>query len=349
MWTGWRLWWPAAVVVAAILLLAVVEAPQAGSRSVTDSTDRGYQAAFEWLAEQGSAQMWEGALGDATAGTTLVLVWPLEKPLDPVADATTLLRHATAGGRVVLLLDGASPVEPPRELLDGAMGVSVVSEEPVPPYRWSAWKAWEEDRRTAKTEDGTIRVARPHWTLDCRRGTPIATRSDGRHLACRVPRGRGEVVVIADATVWQNDHLGRNQNLELLTAVLGGQPVLFDELHHSGGALGATTPTHVPALLFLHLGLLWLLAVLALARRFGDPLPTPALPRPSMARALHALATLHRGSGHAHDAALRIHAVLNARAARRGLPPLPEPDVESDTQLVVYTQQVGAAQRAARL
>ncbi|MFN7147682.1 MAG: hypothetical protein ACK4YP_28190, partial [Myxococcota bacterium] len=121
--------------------------------------------------------------------------------------------------------------------------------------------------------------------------------------------------------------------------------------HHGDAPVVASVPRHVPVLLFGHLGALWLLGALTLARRFGDPLPPPALAAPSMARALHALATLHRGAGHARDAAARLHALLRARGARRGLDPdtLPRPDVSTDAALLDYAARAARVQRDHRL
>lgn len=352
-----RRWLPFVLVGVVFAVLTLFSAPAGGSRSVTDRTGRGYRAAFSYLGgdEGGRVAAWDeppAALAGLPADTTLVLTWPMERPLDGAADANHLLAWVSGGGRLVLLLDGTSEKTPPVELVEDALRVTLVREAPEPPYAWGEWKAWSATRRTAASPYGTLALGEPTWRLVCPLGAEsLAETEDGYQRACRVTRGRGEVVVVSDATVWQNDHLARADNLALLDGLLGGRTVRFGEWHHGAAPVVASVPRHVPVLLFGHLGALWLLGALTLARRFGDPLPPPALAAPSMARALHALATLHRGAGHAHDAAARLYALLRARGARRGLDPdaLPRPDVSTDDALLDYAAHAARVQRDHRL
>ncbi len=354
-----RAWLIVVAIAALIAALTLVSAPPGGARSVHDRTGRGYRAAFAWLAGEGTdapadVAAWDepfDALPALDPAFTLVLAWPLERPFS-AGDTAALLHFATRGGRLVLLLDGSSDTTPPAELVEKALGITLVRDSDDPPYAWADWRAWDEVRREATGPHGTLRTAARRWHLLCPGDAEtLAADTAGRARACRRERGEGEVVVVSDATVFQNDHLGRADNLALLDALLGGRAVRFAEWHHGAAPLARTVPGHVPVLLFAHLGALWLVAAVTLARRFGDPLPPPALPAASMARALRALASLHRGKGHAADAAHRLAVLLRARAARRGLDPstFPAPDVATDAALVDYAARVTALQEEHRL
>jgi hypothetical protein len=345
---------PIAAVIVVFTALLLLAAPAGGVRSIHDRTPRGYRAAFAWLAEEGDVAPLDVALPDAAPlppGASIVMTWPQARPLGGSDDLGPLLAHLGRGGRLVLLLDGATDRAPPVFLAD-VFDVSMIEDQPRPPIGWTDWSSWAEGRRQPIGPHGTLRTAEPRWHLECPADAEVlAATPDGRARACRRPFGPGEVVVIADATVWQNDHLARGDNLPFLRAMLGGRVVRFDEWRHEAPVATSGAPPHVPALFFAHLGALWLLGALTLSRRFGDPLPPPALPASSTARALHALATLHRGAGHAADAARRIATTLAARAARRGVPgdALPTPDVAGDTELLTYTRAAAEAQRAHRL
>jgi len=357
-------WLPPALVVVTIVVLSLVAAPSGGARSVHDHTGRGYRAAFAYLGgtdtpdgEPGAVTVVDGplaALAEHPRDTTLVLTWPLERPLDPDTDPTALLGFVTGGGRLLLLLDGAVDAEPAAELVEDTFGMLLLRDGAEAPYAWAAWRAWAADRRAADGAAGTVALGDPAWTLVCPADADrILLGRDGAARGCRRPLGDGEVIVLSDATVFQNDHLGRADNLALLDALLGGRRVGFLEGPHGVAPIARTVPTYVPLLLFVHLFGLWGLAAATLARRFGDPLPPAALPPASMARALHALGTLHRGKSHARDAAARLATLLRARAARRGvpadtLPPAPT-SVVTDDMLVKYAERVAAAQTEHRL
>lgn len=359
--------------VALALLAAVVllTAPAGGVRSVTDRTPRGYRAAYAWLEATGTdVGAWEepferladvgepGAAG-AAEGITLVTAWPVSRGFeDPTSrgdegsrgsDAAALAVWVRNGGRAVLLLDLSADGGHPASLVEGVLKGLLVRDEPTPPWSWADWRRWAEARRTATGPAGTLALADPRWKLTCPASAEVlAADPDGWARVCRVPWGEGELVLVSDATVWQNDSLARGDNLALLHALLGGRTVRFDEWHHGAGIVTRAVPSHVPALFAVHFGALWLVGILALARRFGDPLPPADLAGPSMARTLHALATLHRGSGHAASAAARLYTLARARSDRKGLDPavLPEPpDASADARFAEWAARIGAAQR----
>jgi hypothetical protein len=341
-------------VLAALVLLA---APAGGRRSVTDRTPRGYRAAYAYLeARGGDVGAWEAPFDDLDTlnGATLVTAWPVARGFDAGAasgnsDAAALAVWVRNGGRAVLLLDLSADAGHPITLVEGTLRGSLVKDEPIAPWSLDAWRVWAAERRAATGPYGTLALADPSWKLTCPIGAePVATDATGWARGCRVRWGRGEVVLLSDATVWQNDHLARGDNLALLDALLGGRVVRFDEWHHGVGVVTRAVPRHIPALFALHLGALWLVALLVLARRFGDPLPPADLAGPSMARTLHALATLHQGSGHAASAAARLYALMRARSDRKGLDPtlLPEPPAApSDARFAAWAARIAAVQR----
>ena len=344
---------PLAVVLVVFGALLAMSAPAGGARSVHDRTPRGYRAAFAWLESRGETRTWNqplSELADLPPGTTLLLVWPLASPLDDESDTASLLQWITAGNRVVFALDGASTNEPPIALVDQGLEATVTRETPTPPWDWTDWKAWEAARRRATGSFGTIEGVSPEWWITCP-GTAIATDPEGRARVCRIPRGSGEAIVVMDATIWQNDHIARADNLDLLAEVFGAGPVAVDEWHHDTTLPTSTVPTWVPGLLVAHLVTAWLVAGLTLSRRFGDPLPTPAIARASMAQALRALAALHVGVGHAADAGRRMHALLTTRAHRKGVDPsvFGEPPTTTDRAFSTWAARAATLQRELRL
>lgn len=345
--------------VAAIVLFA---APAGGRRSITDRTPRGYRAAYAYLeATGGDVRAWESPFDELRAlqDATLVTAWPLSRGFQGTDasgdnDAADLALWVRKGGRAVLLLDLSTENIPPVALVEGAFKGLLVKDDPLPPWSWADWRVWATARRTATLSGadlpaGTLALADPQWKLTCPDTAEVlAADPTGWDRVCRFPFGKGEVVLISDATVWQNDHLGRADNLALLDALLGGHTVRFDEWHHAASVVTSTVPSFVPALFALHFGALWLVGILSLAHRFGDRLPPPRLAGPSMARALHALATLHRGSGHAASATTRLYILARARTDRRGLDPgvLPAPPVApSDARFTAWAARIAAAQR----
>ncbi|MDP2308117.1 MAG: DUF4350 domain-containing protein [Pseudomonadota bacterium] len=356
-----RLW--ILLLFAALGLLAamvLLTAPAGGRRSVTDRTPRGYRAAFAYLeATGGEIGTWDAPFDalDAPLGTTLVTAWPVSRGFDGSGDAASLVTWVRNGGRTVLLLDLSAEDGHPYTLVEGTLKGLLVRDEPIAPWSWEEWRTWSAMRRTATMRmpdgpSGTLALADPLWNLTCPANAEfLATDASGVPSVCRLAWGKGEIVLVSDATVWQNDHLGRADNLALLDGLLAGRTVRFDEWHHGVATVVSAVPPYVPGLFAVHLGVLWLVSLLALARRFGDPLPPPGLAGPSMARALHALATLHEGSGHAGSAAARLYALARARSDRKGLDPAllpPPPSAPSDTRFAAWAARIGAAQRDQR-
>jgi hypothetical protein len=344
---------PLALVVVVLGGLLLSTAPPGGARSALDATPKGYRAAYAWLETRGPVRTFDqpfSELQDLDRGTTLLVVWPLERPLEESADTANLLAWIAQGNRVVLALDGSAEDEPPIALVDDALGATISRETPKPPWEWAEWEAWESARRTAAGRFGTLSSESPEWWIACP-GEAIATSADGTVRVCRIPRGDGEAIVVMDASIWQNDHIGRADNLALLAEVFGSGSVAVDEYHHGDTILPSLVPTWVPGLLLAHLTLGWLILGVSLSRRFGDPLPPPAIARASMASALHALSTLHLGVGHAPDAGRRLLALLSARAHRKGVDPavFGAPPSTHDRAFAAWAARAAALARELRL
>lgn len=160
----------------------------------------------------------------------------------------------------------------------------------------------------------------------------------GACVAGRIARGEngGELVVLADAGLLENDSLGRGDNAVFAVRVLLARAsdegrVVFDEYHHGFGDTGSRD--HVVAVMLAMVHGTWpgrALLVIALAGlvwvagagvRFGSPAPEPAPPRRAMSEHAEALGRIFEKAA-ARRETLRILAAGARRVAgaRLGMP-----------------------------
>jgi hypothetical protein len=141
-------------------------------------------------------------------------------------------------------------------------------------------------------------------------GARVLYRAQGRWPAVfDVKVGDGRVIVLP-AEALSNARLFQPGNADLLETLSGAlvEPWWFDEYHHG---LSMPTPGSAPpsTLAFdvaaLHLVLLYVLAVAALARRFGPAWAEPPALAGSTGTFLLGLGALHHRLGH-HQAAARL-------------------------------------------
>ena len=143
-----------------------------------------------------------------------------------------------------------------------------------------------------------------------------------------VYRYHGGRVVVLPADALSNARLGEAGNADLLETLLRnlGPRWAFDEVHHGlAAAPAAKGPLGRAAdLLLAHLVLLYLLAVLALARRQGPAWREPATVAGSAATFLLGMGALHHRLGHHAEAARLL--LRRARELDRGLQLPPDLD-----------------------
>jgi hypothetical protein len=258
----------------------------------------------------------------------LALVFPwqalpagdLEEPLE---------EHLGRGGDVVLAYSGEAAGA--ERLLD-AWRWERAGEVPLAPWRWWPFTHREWLLRPASGAAGgggrPLRVWAPRALPRVGPAATVLFTAPGGQPAVAVYRYHGGRVVVLPADALSNARLGDGGNADLLEALLRnlGPRWAFDELHHglvtapaAQGPLGRAAD-----LLLAHLVLLYLLAVLALARRQGPAWREPATVAGSAATFLLGMGALHHRLGHHAEAARLL--LRRARELDRGLQLPPDLD-----------------------
>jgi hypothetical protein len=226
-----------------------------------------------------------------------------------------VLGFVERGGRLVVATSsGGMPGWAEDSLLDG-LGVDWESRPragALRPLRWwrerragDQWPAGPEVPWADPLLTGALgAVARPPAAAAV---TALAVDAAGEPVASVFQVGAGEVWLVPSEAL-ANAYLGAPGNAALALALadrLTG-PVLVDEYHH--GLLSAEAQLAEPAgrafdAVVLQLGLLWGLAVLAFAWRFGPAWPAPAQRADAHRAFLVGLGALHHRLGHEREAA----------------------------------------------
>jgi hypothetical protein len=132
----------------------------------------------------------------------------------------------------------------------------------------------------------------------------------GRPAVVRLKRHRGSLWLLpADALA--NARLGEAGNADLLEILLAraGSQWTFDEYHHGLVAVeaeGGEAFGRIIDLVLIHLAILYALALVTLARRFGPPWKEPPVVTGSVGSFLAGLGTLHHRLRHHGEAARRL-------------------------------------------
>lgn len=282
----------AAVLVAINIALSFVPGPS-GPAGSSYATSRGGLAA------------WAELLGDYGYEVERLRKRPDRTELDPrmtvvVADPDTLTRgeadalaaFVERGGRLV-----AAAGDEPRWM------DRLVPSRPLwtddAPERWSASAAAPDTR-----EVETVESSGDGGWLPGGSGEPLVDAGSGGALVVAANRGRGRVLLVADASPLENRLLDRADNAALALALAGDRqrPVRFAEAVHGYGesrGLGALPGRWRLALLGLALAIaLWMLARV---RRIGPPDSEPEAPAPPRREFVDAMAlTLERTGDPAH-------------------------------------------------
>jgi hypothetical protein len=225
--------------------------------------------------------------------------------------------HLRHGGDILLAYSG----EDSDQDLAGVLGLSF-RQARTPPLGWWSWRAFarrEWDLQPAGFPARPVRVWAPRVLPEPPAGAEVLFLSPrGAPVVAAFRRLRGRVVLLpmdaltnarlAEAgNAGPAGHAGNADLLETLLRRLG-RDWTFDEYHHgfavgaAAGAAGGGSLGLAFDLLLAHLTLLYLLAVLALARRQGPPWSEPPPVAGSAGAFLLGLGTLHDRLGH-HAAA----------------------------------------------
>jgi hypothetical protein len=240
--------------------------------------------------------------------------------------------HLGRGGDVVLAYSGEAAGA--ERLLD-VWQWDRAGEVPLAPWRWWSFTHREWQLRPAPGVPGAgggggrpLRVWAPRALPQVGPAAIVLFTTPGGKPAVAVYRHHGGRVVVLPADALSNARLGEAGNADLLETLLRnlGPRWAFDEVHHglvtapsARGPLGRAAD-----LLLAHLVLLYLLAVLALARRQGPAWREPATVAGSAATFLLGMGALHHRLGHHAEAARLL--LRRARELDRGLQLPPDLD-----------------------
>lgn len=304
-----------------LVILLVRQTRGGGAGSAQSRGGAGWAAARLYLQERGTrVELIDRPLAEALgAPGVLALVFPWQRwELHELRPA--LLRHLQAGGDIVFAYSGDRPHPAGEARAAEALGLDDTSLRPHPPLGPLAWRAFAsaewELRPPGDTDPArVIRVrAFAHGLKAPADAATLLADAEGRALAFAFRRLRGRVVVLP-AALLANAGVGSPAAADLLETLRAGLPGAwsFDEYHH--GLTGAVTPASVGGrrvfdLWLLHLAVVYLLALLALARPFGPVWSDPPVRSGSASTFLRGLGALHRRLRHDREAA----SLLVARA-----------------------------------
>ena len=276
----------------ALLVAAVVATPPRGDPGLAHlpsagSTGRpGMGAAARWLAATNRPfHRLAPGQDDPGPGETWLLLAPAA-PLDE-REVSALLDHADAGGLVVWALGPAGEAEQPE--LARRLAVRRLpgrDERSVAPL--AAHPLFE----------GLTLRAGGAGALSAAPGARPVLGDAERPAAVAIPRGRGEVLLLAGPELLDNGHVGEGDALSLWVRLAARGPLAFDERHLRRAAAGGRAGPPPGTALALQVALVVLLLAAALWPRFGAIRPPPVETAGRTTRDyLASLAELYRRAG----------------------------------------------------
>lgn len=302
-----------------------------GAGSTLSRGGNGWLATRLYLARRGAPPVLvDRPLAEVADGDgTLVIAFPWQGRVFDI-DHQAVLAHLAAGGDVVIAYASDSIPSPAERVLLEGLGVDsdmLPRSAPLSPWRWHAaastpWRLrpaprWTAALRAGRDENGAagLRLRAPRWLPELPHAGALLLHDD-RVVAAAWPMRRGRLVVLP-AELLANARLREPAHAALLETLRGWlrAPWRFDELHHGFGVedtqAAATGRGGGLDRLLLQLGLIYLVAALALGRRLGPAWRESAPIAGSAGGFLLRLAALHHRLGH-HGAGA---ALLLRRAA----------------------------------
>jgi hypothetical protein len=227
-------------------------------------------------------------------------------------------RHLQGGGDLVAAYSGDDPRPEERRFFAGlGLPLEAVRERPpLHPLRWRRHvdEGWRLPPAGAAGDAPPLEVQAFRWAPAAPADASVLYRSPGgAALVFDRPMFRGTIHVLP-APALSNGRISAAGNAALLERLVRGRPSAswaFDEYHH--GLLAAASPaaTHsrrVIDLVLAHLAIAYLLALAAVARRFGPAWQEPPVITGSTASFFLSLGLLHHRLGHHAEAGRRLRA-----------------------------------------
>lgn len=314
-WKGWGLALAAAALLAAIVLVALFGRSGVAAGSSVSRGAGGWLAARKYLEARGArVTLWREPLGQLSGDGVLVVTFPWQTAPSLEA-AEGLEAHLRRGGDLVLAYSGSDAGMAELLVLE-AIGLSPeeVRKPPLSPLAWRRFVREEWELRPVSGalsgEVAPVRVWAPRFVPELPKGAQALYQDPaGRPVIAMVQRLRGRIWLLpVDALANARLGGGNADLLESLLASLGPQWT-FDEYHHGLAVVRAEERgsfERILDLVLVHLAVLYGLAVLTLARRFGPPWREPPVVAGSAGSFLLGLGALHHRLGHHREAAQRL-------------------------------------------
>jgi hypothetical protein len=321
-------WWVASFAALGLLVAVVAldRGPSGATASVLGRGALGWRGLARVLEDRGidpilldrplqHSEPLLAAPGGGGGAATLFVGFPWQRA-GLAWDPAPVLQFVRRGGRLVLgTSGGVLPGPHEQSLLDslGAEWLPFDRTRTLEPMRW--WRnrrsvqTWEPGADAPWDQPLTIGPVGAAAVPPRAAGAAVlAVEDDGEPRVTVFRVGRGEVWLLP-SQVFANAYLGEPGNAALALALcsrIGQGPVVIDEYHH--GLVGSDSRSGEPAraafdAVLLHLGALWVLAVVATAWRFGPAWPAPVAVADAHRAYLLGLGALHHRLGHDRDAA----------------------------------------------
>jgi hypothetical protein len=245
----------------------------------------------------------------------LVSAFPWQHGLSAeVADQ--LEAHLRRGGTVVLAYSGSIGNAAEMVAMESlGLGLEEKRKPVLNPFRWRRFAREEWDLRPAPAlQAEPVRVWAPRWAPEIPQGSRALFRSPAGAPAIAVLerfRGTRGQLWLLPADAFANARLENPGNAALLETLLRrlGNRWTFDEYHHglvAGRTMESKAFGRTLDLILLHLAVLYLAALLTLARRFGPAWSEPPAMAGSAGSFLLGVGALHHRLGHHREAARRL-------------------------------------------
>jgi uncharacterized protein DUF4350 len=310
------------LIAAAVLVVlggaSAIVAAMGGGEAKGSSLSRGpsgWLAARKYLEARGArVRVLAEPLENLEDRSVLVVAFPWQQGFslqagDPIEE------HLRRGGDVLLAYSGEGS-NPAELVVLERLGLPLEEKRKavLSPLGWRRFAREEWDLQPAAGALGgrPIRVWAPRWAPEI---------PNGARGLYRGPQGGPAIVVlrlyrgnlwILPADTFANARLTQPGNADLLETLRQrlGDRWTFDEYHHGLGAGQTTAEAETLGrtldLVLLHLGILYLTALLTLARRFGPAWSEPPVVTGSAGSFLLGLGELHHRLGHHREAARRL-------------------------------------------
>ncbi|HYG62642.1 MAG TPA: DUF4350 domain-containing protein [Thermoanaerobaculia bacterium] len=304
----------------ALIALVFTSGPGAARGSVLSQGAGGWLAARRYLeAREAQVKLLDRPLDQLQDKGVLVVAFPWQVGTfgDP---GEALTQHLRRGGDLVLAYSGGLSSLAELLAFDALTGdLEEIRTPPLQPARWRRFVHEEWTLRPAPAKSATeewtaarpLRVWAPRAIPEPPKEAQVLFQGPVGEAAVFAFRRYGGRVVVLPADLFSNARLADEGNADLLETLLRdlGPSWTFDEYHHGlarQGEIEGPVSGPVLDLLLAHLAVLYLLAVWALARRFGPAWREVPAIAGSTASFLLGLGALHHRLGHHRDAALLL-------------------------------------------